>query len=72
MIVKDENNQSDDFQRLADFTDEYGTEFITSDAPARPRKAPSGERDRKLDAMANAPAPAESLNEHLLDQWRFV
>ena len=72
MVVKDENNQSDDFQRLADFTDEYGTEFITSDAPPRPRKAPSGERDRKLDAMANTPAPAESLNEHLLEQWRFV
>ena len=72
LVVKDEDGHSEDFQRLADFTDEYGTEFVTSDAPLRPRPAWNGERDRKLDALANTPAPGESLDEYLLNQWAFV
>jgi len=71
MVVDEGNGNSEDFQRLADFTEEYGMEFANSDAPPRPRPAP-GERDRKLDAMANTPARAESLNEYLLEQWAFV
>ncbi|MHC4983667.1 MAG: RNA polymerase factor sigma-54 [Planctomycetota bacterium] len=73
MVVDGDNGNSEDFERLADFTDEYGMEFVTSDAPAFwPRRPPSGERDRKLDAMANTPAPDESLDEYLLRQWAFV
>ncbi|KPJ70437.1 MAG: hypothetical protein AMS14_10670, partial [Planctomycetes bacterium DG_20] len=72
MVVNGENGNSDDFERLAEFTDEYGTEFLDSEAPARPRPAPPGERDRKMDAMANTPAPGETLNEYLLHQWAFV
>ena len=71
VIEEGANRQGDDFERLSAFTDEYGMEFINSEAPSR-RKAPTGERDRKLDAMANAPAPTQSLNEYLHDQWRFV
>jgi len=71
MVVDGENGNSEDFQRLAEFEEEFGPEFVRSDAPARPRPEP-GERDRKLDAMANAPAHGVSLNEYLLDQWRFV
>ena len=72
LVVDESNSNSKDFERLADFEDEFGPEFIRSDAPARPRPADTGERDRKLDAMANTPAPDISLNEYLLDQWRFV
>ncbi|MBL7133765.1 MAG: hypothetical protein ISS78_06675 [Phycisphaerae bacterium] len=72
LVVKDEAGHSEDFQRLADFTDEYGPEFVTSDAPPRARTARQGERDRKMDAMANTPAPSESLDEYLLKQWSFV
>ena len=72
LVIEDSPNaQGDDFERLSEFTAEYGMEFITSEAPPRP-KAPTGERDRKLDAMANAPAHAQSLTEHLHDQWRFI
>jgi len=71
MVVDAENGNSEDFQRLAEFEEEFGPEFVRSDAPARPKPEP-GERDRKLDAMANAPAHGASLNEYLLDQWRFV
>ncbi|HUU58581.1 MAG TPA: RNA polymerase factor sigma-54 [Phycisphaerae bacterium] len=72
LVIRDDNGHSEDFERLADFTEEYGTEFVTSDAPPRPRPPAPGQRDRKLDAMANAAARGESLNEYLLEQWRFV
>ncbi len=72
LVIEDSPSaQGDDFERLSEFTDEYGMEFINSEAPVRP-KAPTGERDRKLDAMANAPAPTQSLCDYLHDQWRFI
>ncbi|HAU39115.1 MAG TPA: RNA polymerase sigma-54 factor [Phycisphaerales bacterium] len=71
LVVDDTNGNRDDFERLAEFEDEYGGEFARSDTPSRPAPAP-GERDRKMDAMANTPAPAQSLAEYLMEQWRFV
>jgi len=72
MVVADDNGNSDDFERLADITDEYGVEFNGIDTPIRQAAPASGERDRKLDAMANTPAPGESLAEYLMGQWVFV
>ncbi len=71
LVVESGNDRREDFQRLDDFVDEYGGEFAHSEAPTRLRP-PSGERDRKMDAMANAPAPEQSLNDYLLQQWAFV
>ncbi|MDY6912839.1 MAG: RNA polymerase factor sigma-54 [Planctomycetota bacterium] len=72
MIVDEANGNREDFSRLADFEDAYGSEFAYGEATPRPKPAPASERDRKLDAMANAPAPEESLNEYLTQQWTFV
>jgi RNA polymerase sigma-54 factor len=72
MVVADDNGNSDDFERLADFSDEYDGEFASIEAPPRSSAQLSGERDRKLDAMANTPAPSESLSEYLMGQWAFV
>jgi RNA polymerase sigma-54 factor len=72
MVVNDDSGNSDDFERLSDFTDEYGLEFNGIDAPPRAAAQPVGERDRKLDAMANTPAPSESLGEYLMGQWAFI
>ena len=72
LVIKDDSGHVEDFERLANFTDDYGTESVTGEAPPRPRPKPTGERDRKLEAMANTPARGESLDEYLLDQWRFV
>jgi len=71
LVIDPDNGSSEGFERLAEFVDEYGSEFVNSVAPGRPRP-PAGERDRKLDAMANAPAPEQSLDEYLLQQWAFV
>ncbi|RPI61595.1 MAG: RNA polymerase sigma-54 factor [Planctomycetaceae bacterium] len=71
LVVKEASNNIDDFERLSDYENEYGAEQLHEAAPPR-AAADTGERDRKLDAMANAPAPAQSLDEYLLDQWAFV
>ncbi len=72
LVVKDENDHREDFQRLEDYTAEYGPQLDMSDMPARAPSAWRGERDKKMDAMANTPAPGESLDEYLLSQWSFV
>ncbi len=72
LVVEEGNGNQDDFRRLSDFEEEYGPDFSEGDTPYRPARSSDGERDAKMDAMANAPAPAESLNEHLLHQWAFI
>ena len=72
LVVDEAGGNSEDFQRLAEFEEEFGTETVADDAPVRPPPPRAGERDRKMDAMANTAARAISLNEYLLDQWRFV
>ncbi|MFW6133104.1 MAG: RNA polymerase factor sigma-54 [Planctomycetota bacterium] len=72
MVVDESNGNSEDFERLAEFTDEYGPDFIAATGEAPRRAADPEAGDRKMEAMANTAAPAETLNEHLLKQWAFV
>jgi RNA polymerase sigma-54 factor len=72
MVVNDQGGDSADFQRLAEFEEEYAPWLSRSDTPPPRRPRDTGERDRKMDAMANAPAAEESLNDHLHKQWAFV
>jgi len=72
MVVDETNGNQDDFKRLAEFEAEFGREAVEPDAPYRRPRASQDDRDPKLAAMANAPAPGESLNEHLLGQWAFI
>ncbi len=72
LVVDESNGNSEDFERLADFSDEFGEDFSELDGPSRRPQPPSGERDAKLEAMANTPAPQQSLNEYLLEQWRLL
>jgi len=73
-----ESGQStaDDFNRLDDFSNTYGTSFdsnTTESGEYRPSKpTPAGERDAKMDAMANTAARGQSLTEMLNEQWRFL
>lgn len=71
LVVKDDSDHQEDFERLADFGEEYAEDLDWTDRPSR-RRATSGERDSKLDALANTPAREQSLNEYLLQQWAFV
>ena len=68
MVVDESNGHSEDFERLSDLTDEYGADSFFSDAPVGRSAPAAGERDPKMDAMANTAAPGETLNEYLLGQ----
>ena len=60
------------FERLDRFSRLYDLE-LNDRAPFRRRPAgDSGERDAKIDAMANTAGREKNLNEHLLEQWSLV
>lgn len=65
LVVGDDH----DFERLNEFASSYRDAFDGDQAPIKPR--PTGERDGKLDAMANTEARGESLAEQLARQWSF-
>ncbi len=67
------NEAADDFERLTNMSEEYADSwesntFESSDFSRRNYRD-DGERDRKIDAMANTAARAPSLTDQLLEQW---
>jgi RNA polymerase sigma-54 factor len=58
------------FTRLERLSREY--DFDEGDQFFGRTRQPSGERDAKMDAMANTASRPESLSEYLLRQWAFV
>ena len=71
LVVKDNDDQSEDFQRLDAYQDEFEPDVWDGETHSQAR-SDSGERDKKMDAMANTAAPPESIFEYLMDQWAFV
>jgi len=71
IVVGSDKDNTEDFERLADFDDVYAEEMDWADRPSRPAPA-DGERDAKMDALANTAAPSQSLTDYLMEQWAFV
>ncbi len=76
LVVKDgDTTNKDDFERLSNFSDELGSSWDTNSSEAggnyRARQS-DGERDKKMDAMANTAARTASLFDQLMDQWHLV
>jgi len=73
LVVKENSDQSEDFERLAKLS-EYleNEEFFTNGSSFRQTSSYDGERDKKLDAMNNTAARGITLGEHLMGQWAFV
>ena len=73
----DDQSRRDDFERLSNLTDEYAEQWAdntfeaertwTTSSQRLPRD--TGERDGKMDAMANAAARPQSLADQLMAQW---
>ncbi|MCC7146926.1 MAG: RNA polymerase factor sigma-54 [Phycisphaeraceae bacterium] len=68
---------ADDFERLSNIAEEYGeawesNTYETSDNWPMRYRGGDGERDAKMDAMANTASRPQSLGEQLLDQWHLV
>ncbi len=73
MVVKEDNDQAEDFERLAKISEYFENEEFNTNAGSNFRVASAdGERDKKLDAMANTAARGENLQEHLLNQWALT
>ena len=81
LVVKEDNDgkhSADDFERLSNLSEQYPDSWDAntsegSSAFARQRVASSaGERDSKLDAMANTQARAASLYDQLISQWHLT
>ncbi len=78
LVVGDEASgagQKDDFERLNNLSEEYGETWqsnVFDDGQSFRARRDDGERDGKMDAMANTAARPQSLSEQLLAQWRFV
>ena len=76
LVVDEKGQQADDFERLAKIADYLENEEYSPDYSGfRNHNAGMGEdgdRDRKLDAMANTAAQEESLTENLINQWAMV
>ena len=63
----DEKGGAEEFGRLDDVADQ----FFEEDFVPKSRRRLADEHDPKLDAMQNAPAAAENLQESLLEQFSF-
>lgn len=67
----DGNGDVESFRRLDRMAREYGSDNFFG-TTYHHRRAGAGERDVKMDAMANLASRAESLTEHLLAQWHVL
>jgi RNA polymerase sigma-54 factor len=74
LVVKEDSNQSEDFDRLAKISEYLENEEFATNGSYNFRQQASydGERDKKLDAMNNTAARSVTLTEHLMGQWAFV
>jgi len=73
VVGEDSASGADDWERLSALESNYREAFDNAYSPQRSSPArTSGERDKKMDAMANIAARGESLIEQLLHQWSFA
>ena len=72
LVVGEEGSAPDEWERLSTLESTYKDAFDNEYSSSGYRAAASGERDRKMDAMANIAAREASLTEQLLAQWRFA
>ena len=69
-VVKDDDDNVEDFQRLDSISADFG-DYMEQAGPMRYRRK-FGEVDKKLEALQNTAANDVSLNDHLKEQWRLV
>jgi RNA polymerase sigma-54 factor len=71
VVGEEDASGADDWERLSAMESSYREAFDSeSQRPSRARS--TGERDQKMDAMANVAARGESLPEQLLHQWSLA
>jgi RNA polymerase sigma-54 factor len=72
LVVREDTDRVEDFQRLDSYEKEF-SEYGGGPYEGAPyQKAPSGDPDKKMEALQNTAAQGQSLNDYLKDQWRLV
>ncbi|MEN8126717.1 MAG: RNA polymerase factor sigma-54 [Planctomycetota bacterium] len=75
LVVHDDSNNVEDFQRLEDIGDDYA-DYLNGSGPMQFQPAyqrvSTGDPDKKLEALNNTAAAEQSLLDSLKDQWRMV
>jgi RNA polymerase sigma-54 factor len=74
LIVGDDTDHVEDFQRLESLGDDFGEYINGSDSfnYQTHHQHASGDPDKKMEALQNTAANGQSLNDSLKDQWRLV
>lgn len=72
LIVSDSPSATEDWRRLSEFENAYAESLDNQYSSQRSSQVRSGERDRKMDALANVAARPKGLTEELADQWSFT
>jgi len=73
LVVSEDSNGAADFDRLEKIGEYLENEEWSQSAPSRLSASSfDGERDKKMDAMANAPDRGITLADHLMGQWAFI
>ncbi|MBT8483947.1 MAG: RNA polymerase factor sigma-54, partial [Phycisphaerae bacterium] len=70
-VGEDSRTDAEDWERLSVLESSYREAYDNEYSSSRYRPG-SGERDKKMDAMANVAARQESLTDQLLHQWTFA
>ncbi len=71
LVIKDDRSCQEDFERLDNMESQFDPDELPDYVPRGTRRS-SDDRDRKQEAMANAPAREISLHEYLIIQWHLV
>ena len=73
LVVGEDSDKADDFERLDSIgeSDTGFSDYLDSVSSVSFRRS-GGEKDKKLEALQNTAAPAQSLNDSLNEQWRLV
>ena len=70
LVVGTDNNKVEDFERMDNLDDSFKEHM--SEAASFVRHTQSDEPDKKLEAIKNTAAPAQSLHDYLSEQWGLV
>lgn len=70
MVVGEDSDHLEDFQRLEDFGEDFD-DYLNSSGPIQPQRT-GGDPDKKMEALLNTAAQAQSLNDWLKEQWRMA
>ena len=77
LVVKDgDTGNTDDFERLSNISEELGSTWDANTSETggsyHSTHYSDGDRDKKMDAMANTAARTASLYDQLMDQWHLA